>query len=144
MMSLSLEVVPVPVGNVDRALAFYTDKVGFKLDVDYQPTADFRVVQLTPPGSACSVHLVTADFGNRLRNLCLVTSDLAAERARLISHGVEVGAVRHKTPLATWAGGWADGLDPERRDYASFADFTDPDGNTWTLQERGHRPSNGG
>ena len=135
----ALEVVPLPVSNIDRAVAFYTEKIGFVLDVDYHPTPDFRVVQLTPPGSACSVHLVAADSGCRLRNLCLVTEDLAAERTKLIGHGVDVGAIRHKEPLETWAGGWSTGVDPQRRDYASFADFADPDGNTWTLQERGHR-----
>jgi catechol 2,3-dioxygenase-like lactoylglutathione lyase family enzyme len=138
---LSLEVVPLPVTDVDRALAFYTEQVGFILDVDYRPTHDFRVVQLTPPGSACSVHLVAADSLNRVHNLYLVTGDLAAERTTLIDRGVDVGAIRHKDPVETWAGGSSTGLDPQRRDYASFADFADPDGNTWTLQERGHRAS---
>lgn len=136
---LTLEVVPLPVTDVDRALAFYTEQVGFILDVDYRPGPDFRVVQLTPPGSACSVHLIAAESDSRLRNVCLVTSDLAAERAKLIGRGVEVGAIRHKDPVETWAGRWSMGLDPQRRDYASFADFADPDGNIWTLQERGHR-----
>lgn len=138
---LTLEVVPLPVTDVDRARAFYTEQVGFILDVDYHPTPDFRVVQLTPPGSACSVHLVAADSGGRLHNLCLVTRDLAAERAKLIGRGVDVSAIRHKDPVETWAGGWSMGLDPQRRDYASFADFADPDGNTWVLQERDHRAS---
>ena len=138
-MMLALEVVPLPVTNVDRALAFYTERAGFNLDVDYRPTPEFRVVQLTPPGSRCSVHLVTSDAPDRVRNLCLVTPDLATERAALIARGIVVGEVRHKDPVETWAGGWSQGLDPQRRDYASFADFTDPDGNTWTLQERGHR-----
>jgi catechol 2,3-dioxygenase-like lactoylglutathione lyase family enzyme len=138
---LALEVVPLPVADIDRARAFYTEQAGFTLDVDYRPTAEFRVVQLTPPGSACSVQLVAADSPGRLHNLYLVTTDLAAERAKLISRGVAVGAVRHKDPVEAWAGGWSAGLDPQRRDYASFADFADPDGNTWTLQERGHRAS---
>jgi len=138
---LALEVVPLPVTYIDRALAFYTAQAGFILDVDYHPTAEFRVVQLTPPGSACSVQLVTADSPSRVHNLCLVTTDLAAERAKLIARGVAVGAVRHKDSVEKWAGRWSTGLDPERRDYASFADFADPDGNTWTLQERGHRAS---
>lgn len=73
-----------------------------------------------------------------LRGLQLVTPDLAAARTALIARDVAVGDVRHKDPVQTWAGGWSDGLDPHRRDYASFADFADPDGNTWTLQERGH------
>ena len=138
---LTLEVVPLPVTDVDRARAFYTEQVGFILDVDYRPTRDFRVVQLTPPGSACSVHLVAANSGGRPHNLCLVTRDLAAERAKLIGRGVDVSAIRHKDPVETWAGGWSMGLDPQRRDYASFADFADPDGNTWVLQERDHRSS---
>ena len=136
---LALEVVPLPVTDIDRALAFYTQLIGFNLDVDYHPTPDFRVVQLTPPGSACSVHLVVANSPSRLRNLFLVTEDLAAERTKLIDRGVDVSAIRYKHPLETWAGGWSPGLDPQRRDYASFADFADPDGNTWSLQERGHR-----
>ena len=136
---LTLEVVTLPVSDVDRARAFYTERVGFTLDIDYRPTPEFRVVQLTPPGSACSVQLVAADSSSRVPNLYLVTTDLAAERAKLIARGVAVGPVRHKDPVDTWAGGWSAGLDPERRDYASFAEFADPDGNTWTLQERGHR-----
>jgi len=136
---LTLEVVTVPVVDVDRSLAFYTEQVGFTLDVDYRLTADFRVVQLTPPGSACSVQLVAADSPGRVRNLYLVTPDLAAERDRLIAHGVAVEQVRHKNLVDKWAGGWSPGLDPQRRDYASFADFADLDGNIWTLQERGYR-----
>jgi len=135
---LALEVVPSPVTDVDRALAFYTEQAGFTLDVDYRPTANFRVVQLTPPGSACSVQLVMADSTERVHNLHLVTGDIAAARADLTARGVAVGGIRHKDSFQTWAGGWSAGPDPERRDYASFADFADPDGNTWTLQERGH------
>ena len=136
---LALEVVLLPVADVDRALAFYTAQAGFTLDVDYRPTRDFRVVQLTPSGSACSVQLVAADSNGRVRGLQLVTTDLAIEREKLIARGVDVGAIRHKDSVETWAGAWSAGLDPLRRDYASFADFADPDGNTWTLQERGHR-----
>ena len=136
---LTLEVVPLPVSDVDRALAFYNGQVGFILDVDYRPSLEFRIVQLTPPGSACSVQLVRADSSSRIRNLCLVTSDLKAERENLVARGVEVGEIRHKHLVETWAGAWDTGLDAQRRDYASFADFTDPDGNTWTLQERGYR-----
>jgi len=136
---LALEVVSLPVTDTDRALAFYVEQAGFVLDVDYHPTAEFRVVQLTPPGSACSVQLVAAGSPCRVHNLYLVTTDLAAAQAKLIDRGVTVGAIRHKDPVETWTGGWSSGLDPQRRDYASFADFADPDGNTWTLQERGHR-----
>jgi catechol 2,3-dioxygenase-like lactoylglutathione lyase family enzyme len=137
---LSLEVIALPVTDIDRARAFYTEKAGFVLDVDYHPTADFRVVQLTPPGSACSVQLVMADSASRHR-MYLVTTDLAEAREKLIAHGVAVGAIRHKEPIETWAGGWSPGLDPKRGDYASVADFADLDGNTWTLQERGHAAS---
>jgi len=140
-MMLALEVVPLPVTDIDRSLAFYTERAGFTLDVDYRPTDDFRVVQVTPPGSACSIQLITADSPGRLHNLYLVTPDLAEARATLVARGVTVGAIRHKDPVDTWAGGWSAGLDPKRRDYASFADFADPDGNTWILQERGRRPS---
>jgi hypothetical protein len=136
---LALEVVPLPVTDVGRALVFYTEQAGFVLDVDYHPIANFRVVQLTPPGSRCSVHLVRSASPDRVRNLCLVTTDLPAERARLVARGVAVGEIRHKDSVETWVGGWSSGPDPGRRDYASFADFADPDGNTWTLQERGHR-----
>src|SRR5262249_33511136 len=138
-MMLALEVVTLPVTDIDRALAFYTEQAGFTLDVDYRPTADFRVVQLTPPGSACSLQLVKACSPGRVCNLYLVTTNIADAREHLIARGVAVGAVRHKDRVDTWSGGWSAGLDPERRDYASFADFGDPDGNTWTLQERGHR-----
>src|SRR5262249_48285910 len=136
------EVITVPVSDVDRALRFYADQVGFALDVDYAPNDAFRVVQLTPPGSACSIQLGTgltdAPAGS-LRNTYLVVGDLEATRAELLGRGVEVGEIRHKTPPGAWDGGLAPGLDAERGDYASFAGFADPDGNTWVLQERGHR-----
>jgi catechol 2,3-dioxygenase-like lactoylglutathione lyase family enzyme len=134
---LALEVVALPVSNVDHALEFYVGRVGFNLDVDYQPTASFRVVQLTPIGSACSIHLVQAPDSRH--NLFLVTDNLEATREQLVLRGIKVSAIRHKDPVDTWAGGWRAGVDPHHRDYCSFADFADPDGNTWTLQERGYR-----
>lgn len=140
-MDYKLEVVTLSVSDVDRALAFYTERAGFALDVDYAPTAGFRVVQLTPPGSACSVHigvgLSEAPCG-AARGTCLVVSDIVAARRGLIERGVAVGRIRHKSPVETWQGGWETDADPERRDYASFADFSDPDGNVWVLQERGY------
>ncbi|HTZ67364.1 MAG TPA: VOC family protein [Roseiarcus sp.] len=136
---LALEVVPLPVADVDRALSFYTLQVGFNLDVDYRPTGSFRVVQLTPPGSSCSIQLIQGDGSAPLRDLCLVTDNLEKAHQELSSRGVRIGAPRHKDPVDTWAGRWAEGLDPKRRDYCSFADFADPDGNTWTIQERGYR-----
>jgi hypothetical protein len=99
-------------------------------------------VQLTPPGSSCSIQigrgLTDAPLGS-LRNVYLVVTDLEAARNRLLERGVEVGEIRHKVPIDAWNGGFAPGLDPARRDYASFADFSDPDGNSWVLQERGYR-----
>lgn len=143
-MEYKLEVVILPVSDVERSLAFYTGRLGFNLDVDYGPGPDFRVVQLSPPGSACSVQigvgLTEAEPGS-VRGLYLVVPDLEAARAELAERGVDVGEIRHKAPLDTWQGGFAPGVDPERRDYASFVEFTDPDGNVWTLQERGFRPS---
>jgi hypothetical protein len=116
--------------------------VGFALDVDYAPNGAFRVVQLTPPGSACSIQIgrgLTDAPAGSLRNAHLVVTDLEAARGALLERGVPVGEIRHKTPIGAWDGGFAPGLDPARGDYASFADFCDPDGNRWVLQERGHR-----
>jgi len=138
----SIEVITLPVSNIDRAVRFYVDKVGFTLDVDYSPNQTFRVVQLTPPGSSCSIQigkgLTDAPVGS-LRNAYLVVKDLEATRAHLLERGVEVGEIRHKIPIGAWDGGFAPGLDPARGDYASFANFSDPDGNSWVLQERGYR-----
>src|SRR4029434_5742443 len=86
----------LPVTDIDRALAFYIEQAGFILDVDYRPTDDFRVVQLTPSGSACSIQLIIADSPVRVHNLHLVTPDLAEARATLIARGVAVSAIRHK------------------------------------------------
>jgi len=134
--------VTLPVSHVDRALRFYVDQVGFTVDVDDSPNDAFRVAQLTPPGSSCSIQigngLTDAPVGS-FRNVYLVVTDLEAARRRLLERGVEVGEIRHKTPIGAWGGGFAPGLDPAREDYASFANFSDPDGNTWVLQERGSR-----
>ena len=138
----SVEVITLPVSDVGRALRFYVDQVGFTADVDYSPNDAFRVVQLTPPGSSCSLQIgkgLTDAPAGSLRNVFLVVTDIEAARSRLLEQGVEVGEIRHKTPIGAWDGGFATGLDPERGDYASFARFSDPDGNTWVLQERGYR-----
>ena len=142
VVKFSVEVITLPVSDVERALRFYVDRVGFTLDVDYAPNEAFRVVQLTPPGSGCSIQigrgLPDAPVGS-LRNVYLVVTDLEAARIRLREHGVDVDDIRHKVPIDAWDGSLAPGLDPGRRDYASFAGFSDPDGNRWVLQERGYR-----
>lgn len=141
VVKFSVEVVTLPVSDVDRSLRFYVDRVGFTLDVDYAPNDAFRVVQLTPPGSACSIQIgkgLTNAAAGSVRNTYLVVTDLEAARSHLIECGVEVSEIRHKIPIDAWDGGFAAGLDPAHRDYASFADFSDPDGNRWVLQERGY------
>jgi catechol 2,3-dioxygenase-like lactoylglutathione lyase family enzyme len=142
VVKFSVEVITLPVSDVERALRFYVDRVGFTLDVDYAPNDAFRVVQLTPPGSGCSIQigrgLTDAPVGS-LRNVYLVVTDVEAARIRLREHGVDVDEIRHKVPIDAWDGSLAPGLDPGRRDFASFAGFSDPDGNRWVLQERGYR-----
>jgi catechol 2,3-dioxygenase-like lactoylglutathione lyase family enzyme len=138
----SVEAITLPVSDVERALRFYADQAGFTVDVDYSPNDAFRVVQLTPPGSRCSIQIgkgLTDAPPGSLRHTYLVVTDLEAARSRLIERGVEVDEIQHKTPIGAWDGGFAPGLDPARGDYASFAKFSDPDGNSWVLQERGYR-----
>jgi catechol 2,3-dioxygenase-like lactoylglutathione lyase family enzyme len=139
-VDLKLELVLIPVSDVDRAKAFYTEKVGFNLDVDTEPAEGFRIVQMTPPGSACSITVGTglelAEPGS-VRGTHLVVSDIEAGRAQLVGRGVDVSEITHFE-----AGGRVPGPDPERRDFGSYADFADPDGNTWVLQEAGHREPN--
>jgi catechol 2,3-dioxygenase-like lactoylglutathione lyase family enzyme len=139
-MSYKIELIILPVSDVDRALAFYAEQLGFTLDVDYRPSDEFRVVQLTPPGSSCSVQIgvgLTDAAPGTASGLYVVVEDLQAARDELTRRGVGVSEIRHKSPSDEWIGGWETGLDPHRADYASFADFTDPDGNRWVLQERG-------
>jgi catechol 2,3-dioxygenase-like lactoylglutathione lyase family enzyme len=132
-MEYKLELVLLPVANVDRAKAFYTEQCGFHLDVDTNPTEAFRVVQMTPPGSACSITVgkgLLDTAPGSVRGLHLVVEDIEAARVELVGRGVAVSPIRHFAD-----GAWQPGLDPERRNYGSFADFSDPDGNTWVLQE---------
>jgi catechol 2,3-dioxygenase-like lactoylglutathione lyase family enzyme len=141
-LTFSIEVITLPARDVERALRFYVDQVGFTLDVDYSPNDAFRVVQLTPPGSSCSIQIgngLTDAPVDSVCNVYLVVTDVEAARSRLLERGVQVGEIRHKTPIGAWDGGFASELDPARGDYASFANFSDPDGNTWVLQERGYR-----
>jgi len=135
LVDLKLELVLIPVSDVDRAKAFYTEKVGFNLDVDHRAGDDFRVVQMTPPGSACSISIgkgITKAAPGSVEGLHLVVSDIVAARAELVGRGAAVSEVRHLE-----SGGWVPGPDPQRGDYNSFADFRDPDGNSWVLQEVG-------
>jgi catechol 2,3-dioxygenase-like lactoylglutathione lyase family enzyme len=128
-----LELVLVPVSDVDRAKSFYTERAGFNLDVDTRPSEEFRVVQVTPEGSACSIGFgtgITDAPPGSLKGLHLVVYDIEAARAELVARGVDVSEVRHMV-----SGEWVPGADPEHRDYVSFADFADPDGNILILQE---------
>lgn len=140
-MKALFEVVILPVSDPDRSLRFYRDQVGFDLDVDYAPAPDFRVIQLTPQGSRTSIQfglgLTDAPAGSA-QGLYLVVTDIEDGRRELTDRGVAVGEIRHKDTDGGWCGGFLAGPDPDRADYASFADFRDPDGNAWVLQERGH------
>ncbi len=139
-MKALFEVVILPVSDPDQSLRFYRDRVGFDLDVDYAPDPGFRVIQLTPQGSGTSIQfgvgLTDAPPGS-VRGLYLVVPDIDECRRELVDHGVTVSEIRHKETDGGWRGGFSPGLDPGRADYASFADFRDPDGNAWVLQERG-------
>jgi len=122
-MDMKLELVPIPVSDVDRAKAFYVDKVGFNLDHDVQPGNGMRVVQLTPPGSACSI-LIGTGMGEisemkpgSVKGLHLVVKEIRAAREALAKRGVEMGEVIE----------YPQGI--------KYSGFSDPDGNSWTLQE---------
>ena len=142
-MDMKLEVVVVPVSDVDRAKEFYK-RMGFREDVDFAGSDGFRVVHLTPPGSACSIVFgkgITSSRPGPLDRLLLAVSDIDAARRELRSHGVEVSEVFHDAGGGL-GGGWqadpkrrAPGPDPQRRSYGSYASFSDPDGNVWLLQE---------
>jgi catechol 2,3-dioxygenase-like lactoylglutathione lyase family enzyme len=134
-VDLKLEVVVIPVADVDRAKRFYGDTLGWRLDADFAVGNDFRVVQLTPPGSPSSIQFgkgLSAAAPGSASIQYLVVSDIVAARAELVDRGVAVSEVFHragpgKPPI--------NGVDPERHSYASFATFADPDGNGWLLQE---------
>ncbi len=132
-MDWKLELVVVPVSDVDRAKIFYTDKVGFNLDVDHRADDNFRVVQLTPPGSACSISIgvgITEAAPGSLQGLHLVVSDIDAAHSDLVERGVDVSEIQHFE-----SGEWVVGPDPQRREFGSYAFFSDPDGNGWVVQQ---------
>src|SRR5215510_4678643 len=142
MPTFSVEVITLPVSDVERARGSMSIRSASRSTSTIRRNGAFRVVQLTPLGSSCSIQIgngLTDAPVVSLRNVYLVVTDLEAARNRLLESGVEVGEIRHKTPIGAWDGGFAPGLDPARGDYASFADFSDPDGNSWVLQERGYR-----
>jgi len=142
-MDWKLELIVVPVADVDRAKAFYADRLGFKVEVDTTMGEDFRVVQLTPSGSRCSIALLHAPGSagevqgapGSLKGLHLVVTDIEAAREQLVTAGVEVGEIFHME-----GGQQAAGPDPQRGDYNSFLPFSDPDGNMWLVQERKKDP----
>lgn len=136
-MELKLEVVAIPVSDVDRALAFYI-RMGWRLDVDLAPNDTFRVVQMTPPGSACSVAFgtgVTSATPGSFQNLHLVAPDILGARRDIAERGIAVSEVFHGPGSAYRPAARVPGLDPNRTSYQSYASFEDPDGNGWILQE---------
>jgi len=139
-VDMRLEVVVVPVSDVDRAKGFYR-ALGWRLDADFASGEDFRVVQLTPPGSPCSIIFgtgITPARPGSAESLILVANDIDVARAELVRRGVVVSEVFHDVGgVFHHAGteGRAAGPDPQGRSYASWASFSDPDGNGWLLQE---------
>jgi catechol 2,3-dioxygenase-like lactoylglutathione lyase family enzyme len=140
-MDLKLEVVVLPVADAGRAKDFYQGLLGWRLDADYADGDDFRVVQLTPPGSPGSIIFgtgVSAAAPGSAEGLHLVVTDIEAARAELVGRGVDVSEVFHDAGgVFHHAGtkGRVLGPDPQRRSYGSFVSFNDPDGNGWLLQE---------
>jgi catechol 2,3-dioxygenase-like lactoylglutathione lyase family enzyme len=144
-VDMKLEIVVLPVADVDRAKAFY-GKLGWRVDADFDNGKDFRVVQLTPPGSGCSVIFgknVTAAAPGSAQGLYLIVPDIKAARDNLLRRGVEVSEVFHgggdvfagRDEPYLFGRIRVNGLDPEHRSYRSFASFKDPDGNGWLFQE---------
>ena len=138
-VDLKLEVVAIPVANIDRAKAFY-EKLGWGLDADFMVGKDFRAVQLTPPGSPSSIHLDPTGVPGSAHGMFLVVSDIEAARRELNAGGAKVSDVFHfdgeHHPVP--------GPDPQGPSYRSFASFSDPDGNGWLLQEvNGRLPGRG-
>lgn len=135
MADMRLEVIIIPVADVDRAKEFY-DRAGFKLDVDHSGGDNFRVVQYTPPGSSCSIIFgvgLGAVTDSPVKGMHLVVSDVEKAVGELNERGVETTPIYHMN-----LEGRFDGVDPSHTDYGSYSGFTDPDGNVWVLQEVGY------
>ncbi len=139
-MDYRIEAITLPVSDVDRAKAFY-EQAGWNLDVDTEPAPGFRVVQFTPPGSACSITFGTGTPQSEpgsYRNTYLVVTDIEEAHRDLRERGIDVGEIFH------WGeGGQTPGPDPKRGDYGSYAQFADPDGNVWLVQEVPSRATTG-
>jgi catechol 2,3-dioxygenase-like lactoylglutathione lyase family enzyme len=143
IMDMKLEVLVLPVSDVDRAKRFY-EKLGFRLDIDFTANENYRVIQFTPPGSEASIIFgkgVTSAQPGSIDRLLLAVYDIDAARDELLSHGVQVGEAFHDAG-GSLGGGFIAGIearalgpDPQRRSYGSYASFSDPDGNVWLLQE---------
>ena len=133
-VDLKLEVVVLPVSDVDRSKRFY-EGLGWRLDADFPGVDGFRAVQMTPPGSPCSIHFgnkVTTVAPGSIKNLYLVVSDIEAARRDLAGRGADVSEAFH---FAGFGGPPVPGPEPSGRSYRTYASFSDPDGNTWLLQE---------
>jgi catechol 2,3-dioxygenase-like lactoylglutathione lyase family enzyme len=133
-VDMKLEVVVIPVADVERSKRFYGN-LGWRLDADFVNGDAFRVVQFTPPGSQCSIHFgkgVTPATPGSASGFYLIVSDVEAARAELAARGVDVSEVFHRPGVGAAP---RTGRDPQRRSYSSFATFSDPDGNSWLLQE---------
>lgn len=139
-VDMKLEVVVVPVSDVDRAKRFYSD-LGWRLDIDYKAEDDFRVIQFTPPGSGCSVifgNNVTTAMPGSVKGLHLIVSDIRAARDDLLRRGIEISEPFHDAAGIfhhASAKSLVTGANPQRKSYASYASFNDPDGNGWVFQE---------
>ena len=138
-MNWTLEVVVVPVADIDRAKAFYSEQLGFDVDVDSQPAPDFRVVQLTPPGSGCSIALLSGGGARMepgsLQGVQLCVKDIRAAHAQLVERGVDAGEVQ----VFEGAGPRPARDDETELDYRGFVFFKDPDGNGWAVQQMPNR-----
>ncbi|MFD9475524.1 VOC family protein [Streptomyces nojiriensis] len=135
-MDMNLEVVVIPVADVDRALRFYQG-LGWRVDADFETGPEFRIVQLTPPGSSCSIHIgrgVTPAAAGSVQGTYLVVQDLEKARAQLIGQGAEVSEIFHRV-YDSGTPEQVDGPAPNGASYGSYATFSDPDGNGWLLQE---------